>query len=111
MKRFVLCILFILSCLIGSSQGQGFEWSDRQENIQAGLGQSIRVPIRIKNTSDKPQSFTVRKAHADLGASQKAYFCLGDECYDPTVDQVSKRIEAGETLGNLYYVIQTGLIS
>ena len=111
MKRSVLTLVFIISCLVGWAQVQGFEWMDRQENIQAGLGQTIRVPIRIKNTSDKPQFFTVRKAHADLGTNQKGYFCLGDECFDPVLDQFSKRVEAGETLTNLYFVIETGLLT
>ena len=98
MKRFILGIVFILSCFMGWSQGQGFEWVDRQENIQAGLGQSVRIPIRIKNTSDKAQLFTVRKTYGDLGSNQKGYFCFGDECLDPSQDQFSKRIEPGETL-------------
>ncbi len=111
MKGTILVLVLVICCHIGWAQIQGFEWTDRQENMQAGLGQTIRVPIRIKNTSDKPQIFTVRKAHGDLGTNQKGYFCLGDECFDPVLDQFSKRVEPGETLNNLYYTIETGLLT
>lgn len=92
-----------------SALAQGFEWTERQESYQAGLGQTIRIPISIKNTSDKAQFFIVRKAQGDLGANQKGYFCLGDECLDPSLDQFSKRIEPGEALTNLYFTVETGL--
>ena len=111
MKRFVLGLSLLLCCFISKTTGQSLEWVDRQDNIQAGLGQSVRVPIRIKNTSDKTQYFTVRKTNGDLGTNQKGYFCLGDECSDPSVDQFTKRLEPGETLSNLYFVVETGLIS
>lgn len=109
MKRFVLVILVYASGL--SAWAQGLEWIDRQESFQAGLGQTVRIPIRIKNTSDKPQFLVVRKAVGDLGSNQKGYFCLGDECLDPGVDQFSRRMEPGETLTNLYFTVETGLIS
>ncbi len=108
MKWFVI----ILLCLAQVSVlAQSFEWSDRQENYQAGLGQTFRIPIRIKNTSERAQFFIIRKAQGDLGSNQKGYFCLGDECFDPGVDQFTKRLEAGETLSNLYFAVETGLIS
>jgi hypothetical protein len=111
MMRFVLGLILILFCYIGKTSGQSFEWVDRQENIQAGLGQSIKVPVRIKNISDKTQFFTVRRTYSDLGTNQKGYFCLGDECSDPSVDQFTRRLDPGETMSNLYFVVETGLIS
>ncbi|HRI80361.1 MAG TPA: T9SS type A sorting domain-containing protein [Cyclobacteriaceae bacterium] len=111
MMRIVPGLILILICFVSKSTGQSFEWVDRQENIQAGLGQSIKVPIRIKNTSDKAQFFIIKRTHSDLGINQKGYFCLGDECSDPSVDQYTKRLEPGETLSNLNFVVETGLIS
>jgi hypothetical protein len=107
MKRFFLIsLLFVLSLTAWS---QGFEWTDRQDNFQAGLGQLVRIPIKIKNTSDRAQFFVVRKAQGDLGSSQKGYFCLGEECFDSGLDQFSKRLEPGETLNNLYFTVEAGL--
>lgn len=109
MKRFVLVFVAFASGV--SAWAQGLEWTERQESFQAGLGQIVRIPIRIKNTSDKPQFLVVRKALGDLSSNQKGYFCLGDECLDTGVDQFSKRIEPGETLTNLYFTVETGLIA
>ncbi len=109
MKKFVLVALLFTS--VFSVGAQGFEWTDRQESFQAGLGQIIRLPIRIKNTSDRAQFFIIRKAQGDLGSNQKGYFCLGDDCFDPGLDQFSKRIEPGETLNNLYFTVETGLVT
>jgi len=109
MKRFVFILLLLSAGLSGLAQG--VEWTDRQDSYQVGLGQTIRIPIRIKNTSDKAQFFVIRKTHGDLGSNQKGYFCLGDECLDPSLDQFSKKIEPGETLSNLYYTVEAGLVT
>ena len=109
--KWFLVLVAIVSSSAFEATAQGFEWIDRQENFQAGLGQTLRIPIRIKNTSDKAHFFIVRKLQGDLESNQKAYFCLGDECFDPGVDQFSKRIEAGETTSNLYFTFESGLIS
>ena len=109
MKRIVFIFLAIASSV--SAWAQVLEWTDRQENIQAGLGQTIRIPIRIRNTSEKAQFFVIRKAQGDLGSNQKGYFCFGDECFDSGVDQFTKRLEAGETLTNLYFTVETGLVT
>lgn len=104
----IACLMFLLLGAFGVS-AQGIEWLDRQENYQAGLGQNTRIPIRIRNTSDRAQTFIIRKAAADLGTNQKGYFCLGDECYDPMIDQVTKKLEPGEVVSNLVFVVETGL--
>ena len=108
MKNLVIILLSLTSGL--QAWAQGFEWTDHQEVYQAGLGQTIRIPIRIKNTSDKPQFFIVRRAQSDLGSNQKGYFCLGEACLDPGLDQFSKRIEPGETLNNLFFTVETGFV-
>lgn len=106
MKRLVVFALVLFSL---PGMAQGIEWVDRQENYLAGLNQVIRIPIKLKNTSDKPQVLVVRKTQSDLGSSQKGYFCLGEDCSDPSLDQFSRKVEPGETVANLYYVVETGL--
>jgi hypothetical protein len=106
MKRLVILALVLFSL---PGWAQGVEWIDRQESYQAGLNQTVRIPIKLKNLTDRPQVFVVRKAQSDLGSNQKGYFCLGDDCSDPFQDQYSRKIESGETLANLYYVVETGL--
>ncbi len=109
MKTLVLILVSLASGLQGLAQS--FEWADRQEIYQADLGQTIRIPIRIKNTSEKAQFFIVRKAQSDLGSNQKGYFCLGEACLDPGLDQFSKKIEPGETINNLFFTVETGFVT
>jgi hypothetical protein len=109
MKRLVLILLF---CAAGATTfSQSVEWMDRQENIQAGFGQNLRIPIRIKNTTEKTQFYVIKKSQADLGLNQKGYFCLGDDCLDPGIDQFTKKLEPGEVLNNLYFQVETGIIT
>ena len=107
MTRVSICLLLFFSGL--SASGQGIEWADRQENYQVSLGQTVRIPIRIRNTTDKVQTIIVRKTQAELGLNQKGYFCLDDECLDPLVDQFVKRLEPGESTTTLFFVVEAGL--
>lgn len=106
----IFCVLLLYLAGL-PSLAQGIEWVDRQEIFRAGLGQNTRIPIRVKNNSDKPQVVVIRKAVAELNSNQKGYFCLGDECFDPLTEQITRRLEPGETLTNLHFVVETGLSS
>lgn len=104
-------ISFLLSLLSVSLNAQNFQIIDRQEQYQAGINEVVRIPIRIKNTSDKAQFYIIRKEAQEMGNSQKGYFCLDKNCLDPTILEFSKKVEAGETLQGLYFVVETGLQS
>lgn len=106
MRRWFTIILLFITTIPGLAQG--LEWIDRQENYQAGIGQSARIPIRIRNTSDKPQTFIIRKASGDLNPNQKGYFCSGADCYDG-LNEITQRLEPGQTASNLFFVIETGM--
>lgn len=105
--------LVMLMLLIQSPEifAQGFDLVDRQENYQATLSETLRIPLKIKNTTDKPQFYIIRKANNDLGGTQKGYFCLDRNCLDAGIDEFSKRVEAGETLTGLYYSLETGMVT
>jgi Secretion system C-terminal sorting domain len=107
MKRWIV----IWVCLISSTAAlaQSIDWIDRQDTYQAVIGQNARVPIRFRNTSDRPQTYVIRRAMAELNANQKGYFCLGEECLDMTVDQVTQRLEPGETASAIYFVVEPGM--
>jgi hypothetical protein len=102
-----------MGCLIlgsASSMAQTFDLLDKQDAYQSGVSQTLRIPLRIKNTSDKAQFYVFRKVQDDLNTTQKGYFCLDKTCLEPGVDEFSKKVEAGETLQNLYFIIETGLL-
>ncbi len=107
MKRWFIFLVLLLSG--AGTWAQGVDWIDRQEAYQAVIGQSVRIPIRIRNTTDRPQTYVIRRAAADLSTNQKGYFCIGEECYDAIVDQITRKLEPGEVAGNVYFVVEPGL--
>jgi len=104
-------LLVVLAFCSWGALGQSFELIDRQENYQIGLSENLRIPIRIKNNSDKPQLYIVRKVSSDFGSTQKGYFCLDKNCLDPGIEEFSKRIEPGETLNLLSFTLESGLVT
>lgn len=107
MKRwFIFCMLLLSGAGVC---GQGVDWMDRQDTYQAVIGQTTRIPIRLRNTTDRPQTFVIRRAASDLNTNQKGYFCVGDECFDGQIDQVTRKLEPGEVAGNVFFVVEPGL--
>ena len=74
MKRWT--VFFVV--LMGASQvfAQSFDLIDRQESYQVAVSETLRIPLKIRNNSDKPQFYIIRKATNDLDGTQKGYFCL-----------------------------------
>jgi hypothetical protein len=105
------CWLLILGSLIVvlSTHAQNFELVDKQDSYQATFSQLVKVPLKIKNNTDKSQFYVIRKVRSDLGESQKGYFCLDNNCLESTIVEFSKRVEPGETI-NLFYTIESGLM-
>lgn len=109
MKRwFIIVGLFLAGAAV---RAQSFELLDRQDNYQTSVSETLRIPIHIRNTTEKAQFYIVRKVQSDLGLTQKGYFCLDKNCLEPDMVEFSKRIEAGETLSTLYYTLETGLVT
>ncbi len=109
MKSWVIIIVLLMISLPGLTQN--FELLDKQENFQAGIGETLRIPIKIKNTSDKPQFYIIKKIQSDLSTTQKGYFCLDNKCLESSVNEFSKRIEPGETIQQLVYTVESGMLS
>ncbi len=109
MKQWLISLGLILA--VTGAFSQGFELIDRQENYQTAISETLRIPLRIKNNTDKPQFYIIRKANNDLGGTQKGYFCLDKNCLETEIDEFSKRVESGETLNGLYYTLETGLVT
>lgn len=107
-----LCRLILLLA-VGWSSGfaQTLEFVDRQDAYQAAVSETLIIPLRIKNTSDKAQFYIIRKVYSDMGSSQKGYFCIGKDCLDPGMDEFSKKLEPGETLEGLAYTLETGMMT
>ncbi len=108
-----LRLIIVIMVLCGSTVfAQRLELVNRSEtSYKALLSEVVKVPLRIKNTSDKPQFYIIRKVNDELGGTQKGYFCLDDNCLEQGMNEFSKRIEPGQTLEGLYYTLETGLVT
>ncbi len=97
----------ISSCVFS----QGFEVASLQESYTGYIGESINAPLRFKNTSDKAITLIIRKIDAQIGSSQKNYFCLDNNCLDHKVEDFIVKIEPGQVLNNFEVVLDAGLVS
>ena len=82
-------------------------------NIHTGrIGNVIKVPITIENTSDRAIYIVVKRMSKVIGSSQNTYFCWGNECYSEDTEKlpISKRIEPGETSSEFVSVLEAGLV-
>jgi Secretion system C-terminal sorting domain len=105
--------LLILLLVLAGSEGfsQSFELLEKQDSYQGGVSQAVNISLKIKNTSDKPQFYIFRKIQDDLNGNQKGYFCLDKKCLEADTEEFSKRLDPGETIQNLYFTVETGLVS
>lgn len=108
-KRFLLALVGLFS--VGFLAGQSFDFQDQRETYFASIGQTVRIPIHVKNTSEKAQIFLIQAHSSDLGSTQKGYFCLDKTCLEPGVSEFSRRLDPGQALENLAYVVETGLVT
>ncbi len=109
--RLLLTLLIWIGGLLFAS-GQEVEIVNHPEgSYKAQLNEVFKIPLQIKNTTDKAKFYIVRKAYDNLSSTQKGYFCIDDKCLEAGMDEFSKRIGPGETLNTLYFVLETGLVT
>jgi hypothetical protein len=101
-----ICFFSLVSWQAGA---QHFEVLDAPETYQTSFNQLLRIPIKIKNITDKAQFYIIKKLKGELSDTQKGYFCLNNHCLEPSVEEFSKKVEPGETLQDLYYILESGI--
>ena len=104
--------LLLLACfsLVGLSLwAQGFEVTGLEESYKGTVGEVIQVPLKIKNTSDKPVTLILKRIETQIGSTQKSFFCPDNNCLDQRTDLYSIRLEPGETLQNFSVGLEAGL--
>jgi hypothetical protein len=109
MKSWVLGLFLLTFCLSGAAQT--FDLIDRQENFLTSISETLRIPFKIKNNTTRPQFYIIRKLQSDLTSTQRGYFCLDKTCLEPGIEEFSKKVEPGETIQNLVYVLESGIQS
>ena len=107
MTKTLLSAIMILmaSCLFG----QGFEIAPLQDTYRGLIGEAIKVPLRFKNTSDKPITLIIRKVDEQIGSTQRKYFCIDNNCLDSKVEDYIIKVEPGQSINNFFVVLEAGL--
>ncbi|HYC84264.1 MAG TPA: T9SS type A sorting domain-containing protein [Chryseosolibacter sp.] len=105
MVRFLVLICFLIAA--GGVNAQSFELLGLQDTYRGNIGETIKVPLRLKNLSDKPITLTVRKVSAELGSTQKNFFCVDDNCSD--TEDFTVRLDPGQTLTPVQVGLEAGL--
>lgn len=103
-----LCWVIFCFLAFGAS-AQSFEIGTLQDVYKSYIGETVRVPIRFTNHSDKPLTLIIRRVSSNLGGTQKNYFCPGNNCLDQQVDDVTIKVEPHETLSNFQIALDAGL--
>lgn len=107
MRIFLWLVCFIL-ITIGVS-AQSFEIGPLQEVYKGYIGETVTVPLKFTNNTDKPLTLIVRKVSSSLGGTQKSYFCPDNDCLDQAVEDVALRVEPRQSLSNFQIALEAGL--
>ncbi len=88
---------------------QSFEIGNIQDVYKGHIGETVKVPLKITNTSDKQLTLVIRRINANLGGTQKNYFCPNNNCLDQRVEEFLIRLDPRETLANFEIALDAGL--
>lgn len=106
--RHILWLVFLWSYTLGTS-AQSFEMGALQEVYRGYIGEMVRVPVELTNRSDKPLTLIVRKISSSLGGTQKNYLCPQNDCLEQQVEDLTLRLEPGQTLSDFHIALDAGL--
>jgi hypothetical protein len=107
MRRFLY--LICLTLLPAVLCAQSFELTGIQDTYKGAIGETIRVPLRIKNITDKPITIVVREVSSQIGGTQKNYFCLDNNCLDQRVHEYTFKLEPEQSISQLQIALEAGL--
>ncbi len=102
--------LLILALAVANLSFGQLEFTDTPPSVQASISEVVRLPILLKNTSEKAQTFTFRLA-GELGATQRGYFCLDKNCLEQANREFTRRLEPGEQLADVTFVLESGIMA
>jgi len=109
MKFVLLAVMWvIIPCAV---LAQGFEVSGIQDNYKGTIGETIKAPIRLKNTTDKAITLVLRKLSGEIGSTQKNYLCVDGDCLDQRIEDYTVKLDAGQTLSSLQIALDAGLVA
>ena len=107
MRRFLMLIWSVM--LGAAAHAQSFEISGVQDYYKGLIGETIKAPVRIKNTTDKPITIVIRKVGSQIGGTQRNYFCIDNNCLDQRIEEYTLRLEPDQALNSVQIALEAGL--
>lgn len=107
MRKFLWMVFFCFNAI--ELLGQSFEIGEVQEVYRGYIGETVKVPLRFTNITEKPITLVIRRIQADLGGTQKNYFCPGNACLDQLVEDFAIRLEPRQTHTDFEVGLDAGL--
>jgi hypothetical protein len=108
MVRSFLGLVF-LSFVAFNLNAQSFELVGLEDNYRGTIGETVKVPIQLKNNTDKPILIVIRKVSNQIGSTQKNYFCIDSNCLDQRVEDYIVKVDPGQTLKSFQVALDAGL--
>ena len=106
--RNILWLVLLWSFAFEGS-AQSFEMGALQEVYRGYIGETVKVPVKLTNYSEKPLTLIIRRVSSTLGGTQKNYFCPENNCLDENIEDLVVRLEPQESLSNLHIALDAGL--
>ncbi len=107
MRKILWLVYFTIFAFEVSAQS--FEIGTLQDVYKGFIGETLKVPVRFTNNTEKPITLVIRRVNYTLGGTQKNYFCPDNNCLDQKVEDFTVKIEPRETLTNFQVALEAGL--
>lgn len=107
MRQILWLVFFTL--ITAAVTAQSFEVGPLQDIYKGYIGETVKVPLKFTNHTDRPLTLVVRKVSAALGGTQKNYFCPDGDCLDQEVEDVLVRIEPRQSISSFQIALDAGL--
>lgn len=107
MRRLLWLVFFCF--LAFELAAQSFEVGDLQDVYKGHIGETLKVPLRFTNTTEKPLTLIIRRLSSNLGGTQRNYFCPDNDCLDQRVEDFIIRLEPRQTLTDFQIALDAGL--
>lgn len=109
MRKVLLLVCFSFFAFQASCQS--FEIDALQDVYKGFIGETLKVPLRITNHTEKPLTLTIRRVNSTLGGTQKNYLCPDNNCLEQYVEDVNLKIEPHQTITSFQVALDAGLAS
>jgi len=102
---YLLCLCIVPVAV----HAQSFEVTGLLDTYRGQIGETIKAPLRFKNTSDKPITLVIKQVSSQIGGTQKNYFCLDNNCLDQRIQEYTIKLEPDQSISQLQIALEAGL--